>query len=124
MIPDLLAPRPIQSETWLVHEQVCEPRPNPPVRMNFLGLSLGNKVKTQKVHTNLWVEDIVHKLARGTSHLGLRSLWGFLRGFRGSDAYRLCVPFFELLQKGHFVRNARLFIILFAIFGGFVRHFG
>ena len=30
-----------QSETWLVHEQVCEPHLKQPIRMNSLPISLG-----------------------------------------------------------------------------------
>ena len=33
----------IQSETWLVHEQICEPHLNPPVGMNFHGFAPQNK---------------------------------------------------------------------------------
>ena len=45
----------IQSEAWLVHEQVRQPRVNPPVRMNFRTLSLVLEGKATKVHMSRWV---------------------------------------------------------------------
>ena len=46
----------LQSETWLVHEQVREPHLSPPVHMNFRPLIPVLKGTTTKVHTNRWAQ--------------------------------------------------------------------